>query len=506
MIKIFFLSAILYLVFRWDFEYERDHEQTGFLNHDWVRVIFLLALSMFSFRMYEGQFFYNALVHTGLFLLLVPDFILQKLFEKNISIAFIDKETPKKSSRSLLYLLFLSIIAPEFSLLFAVASWKNKQKIKNCSPFELSDTDQKLLSTLQIVWSLSLLFTTIISDITTYILSISLGVAASYYTKAGVDKLKHDWAFRNRLLYLKKAAEHQLCWNVIPDTVIRKIQYLSPLVFLLEISSCLYLSTLNDFFLIQIGLISLFGFHIAVLLSSGINFWKWKLSLISTIFLTLECTNQVLNETHFYIYAIVFLYFFFVSQRTPVLAWLDSPLSNFYKIEIRKTKDSPWKKLNPYHYAPYDVVFSQNRFNFLPFQKKNLVGCLGAIRDNEIYDDLLNLSVNCKDEKELKDSVNRLIEANGETSIDKNKSSKLIQWATLIKSNQSERSKADSLFSNIFSHIRNGYKETVEEKSIDEIDKLKITHTRIFWSEYLRKKVVLEEETILLDIVLDKNV
>lgn len=493
------LPVVLVFLFKWDFEYERSHKSTGFLNLSWVRLFFLLAVTMLSIRLYEGRFFHDALLHAGLLLLLIPDFILQKLFEKNISDAFDKRKESKKFSNKLASLLFLSIIVPEFSILFVIESWKNKQKIKAHAPTDFSDTDQKLHSTLQIVWSASLVFCSSIPELTSYIMSISLGLAASYYTKAGVDKLKHDWAFRNRLLYLKKAARHQLNWNFMADSIVRKIQHFSPIVLLLEISSCLYLSTLNDLLYIQIGLVFLLCFHLMVLASSGINFWKWMLSIVSMLCLTFASKNYIVSEDHFYLYTIVFLYFFFVSKRTPVLAWLDSPLSNFYKIEIQTTKESSWKKINPYQFAPYDVCFSQNRFGFFPFQSKNLVGCLGAIRDNAMYDVLREISENIDDENISKSSAKQAIAQWGRSSIDEKRTLEIIKWIINVKKKQNQRNKLTVISSNMFSHIRNGYKDTIEEKAIEEFHKIKITHTREFWSEKLKRKIMLEEESIVLE-------
>tara|TARA_B100000282_G_C31732691_1_gene491823 strand:- start:918 stop:2426 length:1509 start_codon:yes stop_codon:yes gene_type:complete len=499
MIKIFFLSAILYLVFRWDFEYERDHEKTGFLSHTCFSIFCGLSSVAFAIRVYENVFFHDILIHVGLFLILIPDFILQKLFEKNISLTFKIENESKKTSNKLIFLLVLSILIPEFSILFAVTSWKNKQKVKNYAPTDFSDTDQKLHSTLQIVWTASLFFWFLVPEIVTFIMTICLGISAAYYTKAGVDKIKHDWAFRNRLLYLKKAAEHQLHWSLIPDSVVRKIQHFSPLVLVIEISSCLYLSTLNDLLIIQVGLVSLLGFHLMVLASSGINFWKWMLSIASILCLSVTSEKYAIVEYHFYLYAIVFLYFFFVSKRTPTLAWLDSPISNFYKIEIQKKKEQPWEMINPYHFAPYDVCFSQNRFGFFPFQSKNLVGCLGAIRDNGMYDVLRDISENIDDENIAKSSAKQAIAQWGRSSIDEKRTLEIINWIINVKKNQDQRNKLIAVSSNMFSHIRNGYKNTVKENSIEEFERIKITHTKEFWSESLKRKIVLEEDSIVLE-------
>ena len=80
--NIFLLSTVLYLLFRWDFEYEKDHERSGFLRRPWIGLFAAIALATFSMRIYGGFYYHNPLVHVGLALILIPDFILQKLFEK----------------------------------------------------------------------------------------------------------------------------------------------------------------------------------------------------------------------------------------------------------------------------------------------------------------------------------------------------------------------------------------------------------------------------------------
>ena len=495
------LLICMFVIFKWDFEFERPHSRTKFLDKSWLYPFCLLAISAASYRIYIDGFFLPWQVYCTCILFTCPDLILFHLFDKNISCQLrnCEKKEWGNNWKKVKKLSLFSTLVPELLILFSIQSWKEKQRIKQHSPSDFSDTDQKLHSSLQIAFGISILSSLIIENVFEYIFAISLAITAAYYTKAGKDKLKHDWAFRNKLIYLKKAAEHQLSWKVLPDDLVRLIQKGSFLVICVEIFSFLFLSMLNELLILRIWLMLLLGFHVMVLLASGINFWKWMLSLISIFLISLSVNSSSFSELHFFAYAVTFCYFFFISKRTPILAWLDSPISNLYRIEIF-SKNDKWRKVNPYHFSPFDICFSQNRFGFFPFSSKTNVGCLGAVRDNQLYDQMVDVSENVSEEIKVK-MVAELLEKNAKL-VHRNDQRTLgiINWIVDIKSNHAGRTVVTQNLSKAFSHIRNGYSDTVNEKNIKDVEKIRITHTKKFWSENLKKFILLNEDQITLSL------
>lgn len=122
------------------------------------------------------------------------------------------------------------------------------------------------------------------------------------------------------------------------------------------------------------------GLHAVILLTSGINFWKWVLTDLALAWMVAslgpEAAAALFRPEHLAA-SIAIIATQSLHARCMRLGWLDGRLNNFFRIEAVGASGRA-RPLPRGFFAPYDVVFAQCRHFFLcPWQV--LVNAYGVI-------------------------------------------------------------------------------------------------------------------------------
>ena len=452
-----------------------------------ISYVYLLTILFFCFRVYVTGNLIYPVVSIISFLLTFPVYIKHIFLKKDFSI-----------KTFLTYL--LPVFVHELYLLTTLKQWNLKKEINSNSPEPLSDTDEKLLLASNTLLSFCTLFLFAgLENFKIVFIVNFLPIVGILYFKTAIEKIKLNWIKINRLDFINKAAHKQLNWYLFKNKNIETMLSFSFIAFFLEFFSIFFLITLDPFLILCV-LTLLCVFHLLVFILTGINFWKWILSNIAGIIITCGAINLLhgidLNLT-LIPFLLTSLYFYFVSNIPIGLGWLDSPVSKVFKVYLIG-KNNKELMINPFHIFPYDTILSQNRLNYLFPEVKYISGCLGAIKDPALCHFLYSISDE-KNEKEAKEIVKNIISQYG-SSPDLNSSNlKAQKLLNFFIQNQFIEEKI--YFKKIFSHIQSRF-DFKKEKSdnITDIEKIKITFDRFFYSKKEKKYIKLDSIEKIIEV------
>lgn len=122
------------------------------------------------------------------------------------------------------------------------------------------------------------------------------------------------------------------------------------------------------------------GLHSVILLSSGINFWKWvvaDLALAGFVWTMPEAAAQAVFTPEHLALSVVIMATQAVHLKCVELGWLDTRLTSAFRIEVVGVSGRSYR-LSPGAMAPFDMVFAQHRhYHFCPF--KTLTNTYGTL-------------------------------------------------------------------------------------------------------------------------------
>ena len=255
--------------------------------------------------------------------------------------------------------------------------------------FSYSWTDKSLVFAVLIMFTAYLItrfFTKAKSSLLIYLL---LCVIGGYYFTPGVSKLGFGdypwhWLANNRLDHLFVNSYTNGWLSFLDESTILAIAKiinvlnfpLQAIALVIELSGLFILVHKNFTRLAMLGYISL---HIGIVISSGIFFWKWILLDILIFGFLIGQRGDWLNLLYtrkMVLLSLVIIAFSRILFGAIPLGWLDSGLNRTYIIEA-VTIDEEIYAISPTFMAPFDIIFSQERFYFLN-DEPILVGTYGA--------------------------------------------------------------------------------------------------------------------------------
>ena len=260
-------------------------------------------------------------------------------------------------------------------------------------------TDKKVVFDVLVLFNLFLFAKLIIrKQVTRRFLFFALCLLATHYFSAAVGKLELDWLRVEQLDNLV-AASYSNGWLyfVSEGTLLRILEIVEFMNFPLILGSLLIefaaVMILLRHKLTQVLLFSFIVLHSAIFLSSGIFFWKWILLDAALMVLLRTLDGDLLHglyRTPVFLVSLPLIVFASNFYPHVGLAWYDTTLNTSFELEAvgvsGKTYAVPRGLL-----APYDLLFSQNRFAFLS-QDKLLVGIYGTSFDDSMVESLQNVS------------------------------------------------------------------------------------------------------------------
>ncbi|HWL89683.1 MAG TPA: hypothetical protein VNO21_27960 [Polyangiaceae bacterium] len=194
----------------------------------------------------------------------------------------------------------------------------------------------------------------------TCVLLLGLMVQGAHYVASGIGKLRIRWVSRTELVGLVSAAVAHRWLHTSARWVAAALSMARPVVLVtcvaLEIGASLLTLDSNAAIVLLIGL---GGFHIVVLLVSGINFLPWAVLDGALAWGAYEWPQA------FGVVPWVTSLLLFVALRRwwmPYeLAWFDARLCTAFRIEAR-SRDGTIYELTPDAFAPYDVTVANGKF------------------------------------------------------------------------------------------------------------------------------------------------
>ena len=341
--------------------------------------------------------------------------------------------------------------------------------------------------------------------------AMATGLIAVYYFVPGKEKLSYDWQFLNKLKYINHCAHSQLNWSgpFLSRKTLENIQsFGSTMVILIELFFPLLLIPavvpgLTSLYAI-IGI--LIGFHVFVFLFTGINFWKWVLTLFCVALLLEKVDYQNYNNdlVYSFIFASSFAYGYLVSKMLIALGWLDSPLNRVYKVYFKYVGDDKLYRLRPHNLYPWDIILSQNRLGFLFPDKKSITGCLGAIRDVPTYKYLNYVSENENDVEKIRQSVMSIVQQKGHAQSESLLRTFLHFVIGVSEKKRKQQTKIECALDRVFIHIRDRKEKSdydlKDAPTTAQLEKVIVRFERNFFSDKLNKLIRIEQEERVVKI------
>lgn len=215
---------------------------------------------------------------------------------------------------------------------------------------------------------------------------------ASNYVVPGLAKLRIQWMQENDLMYLSAATLLQGWLPMVNEaTILRLLDQFAwtnlPLkvaTLVLELGALFLFVRPRAFVAIILGTV---GLHVGIFVSSGIFFWKWiwlNLALMFVVWRHREGWAKPL----FGVRTLVLMTLVIGLSRYHVhptwLSWYDTPLNEYFVFEAR-TDDGDYHEVGRNRMAPYDLIFSQNRFYYLS-DEPHLTATFSAIgSDTDLF-------------------------------------------------------------------------------------------------------------------------
>jgi hypothetical protein len=224
----------------------------------------------------------------------------------------------------------------------------------------------------------------------TSFLLLAICLFAANYFISGLGKLELDWVNIDRL-YDLLIASYVNGWLVFwPEAVILRLVDLFKLLnpAMTATTMVIELGALLIFVHKRVALCLLASFvllHTLIFASSGIFFWKWMLAAIgfAVVLQKLdEMSTRRLFSPAFFVASLGIIYFSPHYFKPVELAWYDTNLSSFYELEVVGDSGRAYAVSRSFM-APYDLLFAQNRFQYLSHDKL-LTRTYGATSDTEI--------------------------------------------------------------------------------------------------------------------------
>ncbi len=271
----------------------------------------------------------------------------------------------------LIVLFILALYRPAFVLLFWFFALLFIKQLQFPSIFYYTFTDK------QIFYDIILFVFLWISvrpfgklDSTFFYVSI-WGMFSIWYFMAGYGKLEIAWWENNVTnLFLSSLPYGWLySWPQTQKFLLSLLDQFNTILTILTLVaelSVIFFFIHRFFAIFLVGL--LWSMHLFIFLASGVFFWKWMVFLIAmatVLFVFKDEIRSVFQLRYFLLSTLIVLFFGFVLGATK-LSWLDSGVVNFHTITLdSKISKVENLRLDATFFAPYDVVFAQNRFYFL---------------------------------------------------------------------------------------------------------------------------------------------
>lgn len=216
-----------------------------------------------------------------------------------------------------------------------------------------------------------------------------LGATASLYVWPGIAKTVMCptpglWAIKNRTHRLF-VTSHQQGWlkrmsearALATARVLRVMDRpIGLLTLALELGAVLMLVGREAAVVVLLANVVL---HAAIFAASGINFWKWAVAdaaLAGLLLMLPEAAIAAVFTPEHLAIGLAIIATHVAHQRCPRLGWLDTPLNNHFIIEAEGESGRVYR-LSRTYFAPYDMVFAQDRhYQLTP--GKLLVGTYGC--------------------------------------------------------------------------------------------------------------------------------
>lgn len=217
---------------------------------------------------------------------------------------------------------------------------------------------------------------------------------AAHYVYAGLAKLAFGpryYLFENNPLFMLLNAHRNGMYRSLSANALARIGLRSnrirPLfnlgVLAIELGALFVL--LSPRYAAAIGLLALL-LQLAILGTSGINFWKWMavdLSFAVGLWVQLDAPSVVFVENGWLLLSVPFILFAKAWMQPVWLGWLDSPYYEYATIEGRRADTGEFVTLHPNFLRPFDDAVSRGvtgPFTFLG-RTPRLTYSLGDIRD-----------------------------------------------------------------------------------------------------------------------------
>ena len=368
---------------------------------------------------------------------------------------------------------------------------------------------------------------------------LALTMHASNYFIPGISKIEispngWEWVFLNQLsnLFISSYVNGWLGFlnekmiMGIAEIINKNELLMSSLSVFIEIGSIFLLIKKHISYLIFIGFQFL---HLGIFFASGIFFWSWILLNFGFLFLIHKLDKESLDFLYTKQNLKIFLVLVFISpliHQPSALGWWDTRLNTVY--DFIATKESgETLKLNRNDFAPYDIIFTQNRFYYTS-DEKILNGTYGVIQRNQkkytklfwtisndvikplsgrkpkIYKNdsffIFNQLEQAKDLTEIK----KLIDNYGVNSYDENLKSTLEYFIKTYFKNLNNLNKKNNLFNKLGApyHIYDLSEDRFHGD--DDIVNIKIYKTNIWWNKE-NNEIIRFGEQLISDIYVEEN-
>ena len=366
----------------------------------------------------------------------------------------------------LFFLGALSFFQPSFLILFLIQAitLSNQYAFPNC--FNYTYTDKGIIfDFILIIWIFYMAKPILKRLEWNHLYIFFFSIIGIWYLKAGIGKHQIDWLTENNLYYLLSASTLFGWLSFVPNgflitsSTFLKDHHLiiNSLTFFVEL-----IVPVTIFFNRRTAILGLsfyISFHLMVFLSSGIFFWKWvllEITIISVLFFFKEQFRSFFGIKNTFIYLVVLIsgFFFFESK---FLVWLDSGYTKSYHFYL-KDKNQKLTKLDASFFSPYDVIFAQNRFNYLD-SLPNISYTYGATTNHELLYFVRNFNpVNYYDK-----DLNDFRKESGTIKYDEEKKKKLFNFLRQFTNTKLKNQKSTISILNSPFHIWQGPNQEVFE-------------------------------------------
>lgn len=288
--------------------------------------------------------------------------------------------------------ILLALYNPSFLILATVQALLLSQQFRYPLFFDYSYTDKSIVFSIIISSWLYMIVKSIFYKAMPHYLYfiILIGTICNWYWLAGLGKLELGWVGKNELykLFLVTVDYNWLYFmnDVFKNSIAEILKHNNTIIqigaIILELVFPLII-LINKRTAIFV-LVSFAMFHLLVFFLSGIFFWKWIVVEIVVMLCLKNNKNLWLSKNR---NQILLLYFVFLIA-SPLyfsfskLAWFDSGIYNKYEFKVKNDQGEVFA-LEPSFFAPYDLSFAQNRFDFVN-QDKIITSTFGSTIDGNI--------------------------------------------------------------------------------------------------------------------------